>query len=102
MKTERKKWRLVTDASVERYKCGLKAGDRLLLLLPINVRRNGKLTGLVHMQGEIWTVLRGSKESPGVIWLKQPDGKLHTWDDNLALFKTFELLRELQKPSKAR
>lgn len=91
------KYKLVTKYPITNYICGLKAGDRLRLKCDIVVRDyRGKLTGEVHRKGEIWSVLRGAKEKPVVVWLRQPDGKPHTWDDDESIFKTFELIRKTQ------
>lgn len=92
MKSSKGKWRLVTDTSVTCYNCGLTAGDRLRLLQPIPLRRGKKTTGEILPVGQIWTVVKGTKGTPNVVWLRQPDGRLHTWDDNKALFNFFELV----------
>ena len=84
-------WKLITEYNVENYKCGLKAGDLIRVKHDIVVRdHNDKPTGDIHKAGEIWTVLYGAEEDPGVVWLRQPDGERHTWDDTESIFDTFE------------
>ena len=94
MKYPKKKWQLVTDHDVLKYSCGLKAGDQVRLLESLSISQGGKPTGLVLPKGQIWTVLKGSTDSPGVIWFRRPDGKVHTWDDKRSIFKTFSLVDE--------
>jgi hypothetical protein len=83
------KW--VTEYPIEVYKCGLRAGDRLRLKndLPI-VDHTGSPSGKVHKRGETWTVKPGAKEEVVVVWLSEPDGNLHTWDDTSEIFEWFE------------
>lgn len=66
------------------YRCGVQAGGRLRLGrgLPIRDHR-GRPSGRVHRAGEIWTVLTGNPDEPDVVWLRQPDGGQHTWDDTV-------------------
>lgn len=88
------KWEFVNEYPIEKYKCGLKAGDRVMLKHDIVIRdHKGKPTGIVHPKGEIWNVLSGAKEKPIVVWLQQADGKRHTWDDDESIFETFETIR---------
>jgi hypothetical protein len=54
-----------------------------------------RLTGDVHRKGEVWTVLKGSKEGRIDVWFRQPDGKSHTWDDDAAsIDEWFERLED--------
>jgi hypothetical protein len=39
--------------------------------------------------GETWTVLRGVAEEPDVVWLREPNGDDHAWD-NETVFEWFE------------
>ena len=71
---------------LEEYRCGLCAGDRLLL------RQNLPSDGGEHEIGGVWTVLTGSPQDPNALWLRQPDGKLHSWDDNESIFEYFDKL----------
>jgi hypothetical protein len=87
-------YKLVTDYPVTEYHCGARAGDRVRLRRDLIVRdHKDKPTGEVHHTGEIWTVLRGTAETPPVVWLRQPDGKSHTWSDDDDFLATFEILR---------
>jgi hypothetical protein len=42
--------------------------------------------------GGVWTVLTGSPQDPHALWLRQPDGQLHGWDDNESIFDYFDKL----------
>jgi hypothetical protein len=83
--------KFVSDYPIQRYKCGLCAGDRLRLKrdLPIADHKNVP-TGKIHPAGEVWTVLPGAAEPPVDVWLRQPDGESHTWDDDAQIFDWFE------------
>ena len=89
----KRKFKLVTEYPVQDYRCGLRAGDRVRLKHDIIVRDHlGKPTGVIHRAGEIWVVLSGAAEDPAIVWLRQPDGKRHTWDDAPSIFNIFEIL----------
>ena len=76
-------WIWVNEYGVESYKCGLRAGDRVRLRKPLAIMNHlGVPTGVVHPAGEVWTVLSGSRQDPGVVWFRQADGERHTWDDD--------------------
>ena len=93
MKNSKPRWELVTDFSVAEYRCGLHAEDRVRLKRDIVVRDcDGKETGVVHKTGEIWTVLKGAKDDPGVLRRRQADGKTHFWDDAATALGQFEEL----------
>lgn len=88
---KRPEWKLITDFTVELYKSGLRAGDKVMLKHDIQIKdHKGTPTGEFHTAGEIWTVLPGSPDDPNVVRLKQPDGKRHFWDDDAGIYKTFE------------
>jgi hypothetical protein len=75
-------WKLVTRFPISVYRCGARAGERVRLLRELLIRdHKGKPTGEVHSPGEIWSVVRGAAEEPRVLWLREPDGRSHTWDD---------------------
>ena len=77
------------------YRCGLRAGDSLVLIKDIDVKTwEGIPTGKVHRQGEIWRVLPGVKTDSKVVWLLQPDGERYTWDDNDSVFEYFSRQRK--------
>src|SRR5207247_4268147 len=74
------KWKFVSEFPVSEYRCGLRAGQRVRLKHDITVLdHKGQPTGKVHREGEIGSLLRGSKEPPVVVWLPQIDGAPHTW-----------------------
>jgi hypothetical protein len=81
----------VDQFEVEVYGCGLRAGDRVQLKRDLKVvDTSGSPTGQIHPRGELWTVLTGTAAEPGVLWLRQADGELHTWDDDQTVFEVFE------------
>ncbi len=89
------KWKFVHDYPITEYKCGLKAGDKVMLIKDIIITdHKGKPTGEIFSKGEIWTILSGAKEEPVVVWLLQADGERHTWDDDESIFDTFEKVNE--------
>lgn len=70
---------------------GVRPGDRLRLLRGFMVRDyKGRPTGKRHRRGELWTVLPDSCRFYNAIWLAEPDGSLHTWDDSL--LKIFSII----------
>ena len=82
------KIRFVSHYPIKNYRCGLNAGDRVILTKSIVVKDpTGKPTGKVHKKGEIWNVLQGTK---GVIWFVRPDGERHTWDDDQSVYEFFK------------
>ena len=94
-------YRLVTKYNLMVYPCGLKAGDELELLRRIEVQNHdGSATGQLHEPGEIWIVLAGVKSEPDVIWLRQPDGEQHTWDETI--FEWFKKKASEQSGGEAR
>src|SRR5687768_15138282 len=67
------------------YRCGLAPGDRVRLRKDLLIRdHRNRPTGVVHQQGEIWTVLPDCCSVHHDLWLQQPDGEPHTWDDDSA------------------
>ncbi len=85
----------VKDYPIEKYKCGLKAGDKVRLLRDILIKdHNDKPTGKIYRKGEVWTVLPSSKEPPVVVWFRQADGEPHTWDDDQSIYHTFQRISE--------
>ena len=85
------KYNLPTDFPVKVYKCGLKAGDRVKLVRDLVITDDyGLPTGQAYPKDEIWTVQPGADGDPVAVWFRRADGKLHTWDDDESIFKTFE------------
>ena|SRR2546428_360271 len=84
--TKPAKWKFVSQFPISEYRCGLRAGQRVRLKHDITVLDNkGQPTGKVEREGEIWSLLRGSKEPPVVVWLRQTDGAPHTCGGRAAL-----------------
>ena len=89
----KKKFKLITEYPVKEYACRLVAGDKLRLRKDLIIAsHDGKPSGQIERAGGIWEVLPGSVEPPDVVWLRQPDGKRHTWDDSNEIYEYFELL----------
>jgi hypothetical protein len=86
-------YRLVTDYDLRDYPCGLSAGSHLRIKKDIVIHQGGKPTGEVFQVGEVWTVLKGIVNEPEVVWLRQADGKPHTWDGG-DIFDTFEAIEK--------
>lgn len=80
----------VVTFTIQEYRCGLRAGDQLRLKddLPVT-DANGALQRTIPA-GSLWTVLTGAVEDPGCLWLEEPGGKPHAWDDDPEIFLTFE------------
>lgn len=77
-------YRPMPDHHLMEYPCGLKEGDKLELLRRIEVQdHEGNATDESHEPGEVWIVLSGVVSEPNVIWLCQPDGEQHTWDETI-------------------
>ncbi len=87
-------WRLITQFDRLTYSCGLKPGDRLVVVKPCIVRdANGFPSGLVYQSGDIAIVLPGTTSSSDVVWLRwEKNQKLFTWSDDEDVFNTFERL----------
>ena len=85
----------ITEFNITEYECGLESGDRVELIVDFPVfDKDGVEVTRVHEKGEIWTVLTGADDDPSVLWLRQEDRELHSFDDDLAIFETFRLLKE--------
>jgi hypothetical protein len=85
-------WKLVgpDDMVLQQYPCGVMAGEGLRLRRDIVVQdHKGQPTGEVHREGGIWNILTGNPSEPNTVWLRQPDGHMHTWtsDDLLEWFE---------------
>lgn len=91
--SKRKKpdWKYIDRYDVLEYRCGLRAGDYVRLRRDLVIRDSqGNPTGEIHNAGEIWQVLPGASEDPQVVFLLQPDGQRHTWDDDPSIYEWFE------------
>jgi hypothetical protein len=85
------KWKLVGHFPIEEYRCGARAGDQVRLIRELIITdHRRKPTGKVHAVGEVWVVVKGAAEEPRVLWLREPSGESHTWDDNEEFWTWFE------------
>ena len=75
---------LPSDHTLIEYPCGVRAGDYLRLKrdLPL-LDHKGRHTRGTILAGSIWQVLAGLPHKPDVVWLQEPTGKSHTWDDTV-------------------
>jgi hypothetical protein len=80
----------VSTFTIEQYQCGLQAGDQIRLKCHFPVEDADGLVTRVIPRGSLWTVLTGAAEDPNCVWLEEPDGELHSWDDDDSIFETFE------------
>jgi hypothetical protein len=79
--------------TVQTYRCGLRAGDQLRLRQPLPRYDTDRVpTGESRVVGEVWTVLTGSPDDPEALWLRQPNGDLHSWSDDESIFVYFDKL----------
>jgi hypothetical protein len=79
----------------QEYQCGFRPGQRVRLLKDLVIRdHRGRPTGVVHREGEIWTVLPDCCTVRHDLWLQQPDGEPHTWDDDASALEWFEVVSE--------
>ncbi|MCD0462027.1 hypothetical protein [Roseiconus lacunae] len=80
------------DNLITVYKCGLVAGQSVALRKQLVVHdHRGEPTGRIHPEGEVWGVLPGLESDP-VLWLREPDGSRHTWDDDASVHEWFTLV----------
>lgn len=92
-------WKLVSRFDIATYQCGLKAGMTLRLKAPLVIRTSdGSPTGEVFAAGSEWVVLEGSSEDRTAVFLRDPSGDPHTWDDDPSLFDTFEIVTPERTP----
>ena len=95
MSKPKSKWKLVEHFPITEYECGACAGDRVCLKLELVIRDgHGQPTGKVYPRGDIWTVVRGAKENPRVLWLRASDDTSHTWEDSDLFWIWFEKTRK--------
>ncbi|MCI5064582.1 hypothetical protein MRY87_02530 [bacterium] len=83
-------WKFVSEYNVEEYECGLRAGDYLRARADFPSPEMGE-EQCSFSQGELFGVLSGSKDTPGVVWLLRQQGEQRmTWDDDSTIFEVFE------------
>jgi len=80
-------WKFVpAEAMVlQRYRCGVSAGDELRLRRDLSISDENGPTGVVHLAGEVWQVLKGNPEEAHIVWLRSPNAERQTWDDETLL-----------------
>ena len=72
------------DHTLNEYPCGVRAGDRLALKKNLELQDHaGNPRGEVIPAGSIWIVLAGLPAEPNVVWLQEPSGLSHTWDEDV-------------------
>ena len=85
-------FRIHDTYTVEVYKCGLKAGQNVRLKNDLVCRdHRGTVTETIKAES-VWLVLNGCSTDPKVVFLQQPDGEPHTWDDDPSIFEFSELV----------
>jgi hypothetical protein len=90
------KWKLVEAYPITKYRCGARAGDLVRLRRKLVIRDVlNRPTGKVFAKGTIWSVTRGAKEEPRVLWLRDPDGHAATWDNSEKFWKWFEKVPDI-------
>lgn len=91
MAKETRKWKFVDSYPIDEYQCGAKAGERVRLRKDLVIHdQQDKPTGKVNRADEVWTVVRGSNSPPVVLWMREPDGRPRTWDDDAGFWEWFE------------
>jgi hypothetical protein len=85
-------WKLIGSYTVSMYRCGLRVGQRIALRRELIITDADGPTGKVYPVGEQYTVLHGSKDDPGIVWLLQEDGQRCTWDDEPEIHEWFEVV----------
>ena len=85
-----KKWILSKRHTRRIYAVGLKPGDRVTPIRRLP-RYRGRSTRpyAFYEPGQVFEVLPGSSETPGVIWLLNPNQERCTWDDSELFFVDF-------------
>jgi hypothetical protein len=86
-------WKLMNEYPITEYRCGLKAGDRVVLRKELIIQDDeDNPAGKIHPKGEAWVVLPGSKLLPVAVWFQKADGNRHTWNDDEAVFEWVEVV----------
>ena len=75
-------WKFVSTYDLDQYPCGVKAGSIVKLKERLDITDwQGNMLGEVFERGSEWTVLNGVSHQPTTVWLRDPSGQEHTWDD---------------------
>jgi hypothetical protein len=83
----------VDKFTVERYACGLVAGEKLRLKRRPSVEASDDESPMSDYSiGEVMEVLLGSDLDPGTVLLERANGEMVSWDDDESIFDDFERL----------
>jgi hypothetical protein len=77
-------WKFIApqEMTIQQYPCGAIAGEHVRLRQNLVCNDDqGRPTGCILRADEHWVVLTGHPGEPEVIWLRNPFGERHTWDD---------------------
>jgi hypothetical protein len=74
-------WKFVGGSLKHTYECGVTAGMKVRLKHDLPLTTDNGSTGEVIQSGSIWTILPGYADDPGTVWLIDPRGKEHVWDE---------------------
>lgn len=85
VKRTKEQWKFISaprKRMLMEYNCGLKVGDKIKLKKDIKITSSdAEVTGIIRVSDGVWTVIAGDKNSPETVWLREPSGDIHTWDD---------------------
>lgn len=93
MSEKKDEWKLVTDYSISVYQCGLHAGDQIELRKDLSVTQADRVMNVIRA-GEVYVVLKGTADAPGVVWMRDSAGARMTWDDDSKIFDFFKKKQE--------
>ncbi len=80
------------------YKCGLTPGTKLRLTRALEVTRADGTAVHTHMPRLTWEVLAPGYDivsqhwNDTVVWLRDPNGRNHTWDDDNSIVEYFDVV----------
>jgi hypothetical protein len=86
------------DMKEFRYKCGLAPGNTLRLKKPLEIQRLDGTAVSTDLPGLVWQVLAPGYEvisqtwNDAIVWLREPNGRDHTWNDDDSIFEYFEVI----------
>jgi hypothetical protein len=81
-----------------KYRCGLSTGNRLMLKKPLQIVQVDGTPVSTHLPGLEWLVLApgfdlvSESYAESVVWLREPEGYDHTWNDDGSIFDFFEII----------
>lgn len=80
--TDDGRFRIVSSYTLAVYPCGIHAGQKSQLKRDLPIRDPTGTIVAIYQAGGVWQVLKGTVDEPDIVWLRQPDGRRHTWDDD--------------------